>query len=121
MSDIQRVKSTIRDIYGRRLAALYALALASAGYTIRSFRARQPAARGARGKYWTNRTGQAAARMFTRAFREQRQIGFLMAHGVPYGVYLELKDNRRNEAIRPEIEKQAPRFFEEARKLYGRG
>jgi hypothetical protein len=57
--------------------------------------------------------------MFTRAFKGQDYVGWLMAHGVDYGPYLELTNDRRNEAIRPEVEKQAPVFIGEARKLYG--
>jgi hypothetical protein len=103
-NDINRVTGRIKTIYDRRRAYLYALSLAYAGYAIRRFRARQPAAKGARGRYWTNRTGQAAARMFTRAFMDGDSVGWRMSHGVKYGVYLELANNRRNEAIRLIVE-----------------
>jgi len=109
--DVARVKGNIAVIYERRKAYLYALCLAFAGYAIRNFRARQPAAIGARGRYWVNRTGQAAARMFTSAFKTESVLGWRMSHGVPYGVYLELANNRRNQAIRPTVEKYAAVFF----------
>ena len=121
MSDIDRVKETIRGIFERRRAFAYALCVAYAGYAIRNFRARQPAGRGARGRYWVNRTGQAATRMFTGAFQSGSTVGWRMSHGVDYGVYLELANNRRNEAIRPTVEKFGQRMLKELRGYYGPG
>ena len=119
MSDVDRVKGNIRGIFERRRAWLYAQSLAYAGLAIRNFRARQPAGRGARGRYWVNRTGQAAARMFTEGFMDRRSIGWFMAHGVDYGVYLELANDRRNEAIRPTVEKFGRQFMDRVRAYYG--
>lgn len=104
LNDIRRVNGRLVSIFERRRAYLYALSLAYAGRTIQRFRAQQPAASGLRGAYWTNQTGQAAARMFTKAFLDGESVGWRMSHGVDYGVYLELANNRRNEAIRPLVE-----------------
>lgn len=56
------------------------------------------------GRYWTNRTGDAAARVFGEVFFSDKAVGFFMAHGVEYGIYLELANNRQNEALRPLVE-----------------
>ncbi len=117
--DINRVTGKIVSIYERRRAYLYAISLAYAGRAIARFRAQQPAISGQRGMYWTNRTAQAAARMFTKAFMDGNSIGWLMAHGVPYGVKLELSNNRRNEAIRPLVEAYGQAMLAAVRKYYG--
>jgi hypothetical protein len=57
--------------------------------------------------------------MFTRAFKDRDVIGFLMAHGVPYGPHLELANNRRNEAIRPIMAKWGPKAIADVKKMYG--
>jgi hypothetical protein len=117
-NDINRVTGKIKTIYERRRAYLYALSLAYAGHAIRRFRAQQPAVSGERGKYWTNRTAQAAARMFTRAFMDGDSVGWRMSHGVKYGVYLELANNRRGEAIRPIVEAFGLAMIAAAKKYY---
>ncbi len=48
--------------------------------------------------------------MFTKAFIDGDEIGFLLAHGVDYGVYLELANDRAYEVIRPVITELAPDF-----------
>jgi len=106
-NDIRKVTGRIVGIFERRRAYLYALCLSYAGAAIQRFRAQQPAGSGLRGAYWTNQTGQAAARMFTKAFLDGDSVGWRMSHGVDYGVYLELSNNRRNEAIRPLVEAYA--------------
>src|SRR5512139_1061336 len=107
--DVSEVKQNIAGIFERRKAAVYALSLKWAAIALNYFRSVQPASPNSSGQFWHNRTAQASARMFTDAFQEgsadELIIGWFMAHGVIYGVYLELANNRAHEAIRPIIER----------------
>lgn len=120
MSDgINKVKQNINAIYERRRAAVYALCLEYAARAIEWFHDIQPPIPDSWGAFWNNQTGQASLRMKTDAFIEGDIIGWFMAHTVEYGPYLELSNNRQNEAIRPVIRHFAGYFFEDIRKLYG--
>jgi hypothetical protein len=111
--DVSLVKKNINSIYDRRRAAIYALALKWAANAIRHFRSHQGT-----NEYWNNQTSTAKDEMFTKAFIEGDIIGWFMSHGVEYGVYLELKDNRMNEAIRPIVALYATKFLKEVRELF---
>lgn len=91
---------------------MFALSLSYAGKAINMFRQRQ-----AGDEYWTNQTNQAKDRMFSNSLIENNAIGWFLSHGVQYGVYLELANDRKNEAIGPIIRELAPKFFKEAREL----
>ena len=105
-------------IYQRRRAAVYALCLGFAGYALAAFRERQPMGSGNGGKYWENQTGVAAAEVFSDAFSESDEIGWFLAHGVEYGVYLEIANDRQNEALRPIVEEFFPKFMAQVRAIY---
>lgn len=109
---IEEVKRNISKIYEQRRVKLFALSLSYAGRAINMFRQRQSG-----DGYWNNQTFQAANRMFSNAFFDADKIGWFLSHGVQYGVYLELANDRQNEAIAPIIRELAPRFFEDAKKL----
>lgn len=112
------MKKKIRDIFGKRTISLYSLSLYYAGLAIRYFRQVQPAVPNSAGAFWHNRTAQAAARMFTNAELTKQFVSWFMAHGVEYGVYLELANDRKHEAIRKIIQRFAGRYFNDVRKLY---
>lgn len=114
--DAKRVSNNIKEIYNRRLIALYALSLDFAARAIREFRTRQSG-----GEFWENRTRQALDRMFADGFYdfEQSIIGWFMAHGVEYGPYLELANDRRHAAIVPIVEQFADAFFKAAKEIIG--
>lgn len=111
--DVRKVKNNIAGIYERRAAGVYALSLEYAAIALRYFRQVQSG-----GGFWTNRTSEALNRMFSNAFRSGNEVGWFMAHGVDYGVYLELANDRRNEAIRPTIQRFSGRFFQAVKGLY---
>jgi len=71
------------------------------------------------GKYWHNQTGQAATRMFAGIFEEGKEMGFFIAHGVDYGIYLTLCNNREHDALWPIIKKFAGRYLSDVNKLFG--
>jgi len=111
--DTAKVKRNILSQYDRKRIKLYALSLDYAGRVINDFRQLQENAE----FFWNNQTDEAMKTMFTRAFQDDNEVGFFMAHTKIYGIYLELANDRQNEAIRPIILKWAPKFFKAARKI----
>lgn len=109
MSTTSLVKANIKKAYERKKVKLYALSLSYSGQAINRARAE---------KTWTDRTSQAVERMFSRAFIDGDEIGFLLAHHVPYGIPLELANDRKYEIIRPIIADLAPKFLADAKKIY---
>lgn len=115
------VKNNIKNIFAKRKIALYALALSYAGIMINYFRSVQPPKPNSVGKFWHNRTGQAAARMNTEAKMSNEYISLIMSHGVQYGTYLELANNRTYAAIYPIVTKYFSEYMKNINKLYGTG
>ena len=93
--------------------AVFALSLEFAAKALNDFRQRQGT-----NEFWTNRTKIAKDTVFADAFLEQNIVGWFIAHSVEYGVYLELANNRQNEALRPIIRKWVKPFRRELKKLY---
>jgi hypothetical protein len=109
-----QVIKNIHSIFDRRKAATYALCLEYAAKAIEYFRQEQSGDR-----FWTNRTNQAKDRMFTDAFITNEFIGWLMAHGVWYGVTLELANDGLHESIRPVIMYFLPQFKKDLAQIWG--
>ena len=101
-----------RRIYGIRAVKLHALSLSYAGKAINMFRSFQSG-----NVFWENQTDDALKRMFSKAFITNHEVGWFLSHGVEYGIYLELANDRQNEAIKPIIEILAPQFFRDARNI----
>ena len=114
LDDIARVVRNTKGIYERRRAQVLALCLYYASLAINYFRSEQSS-----GAFWKNQSGQARDRMFSGAYQEKDIIAWFMAHGVQYGVYLELANDGRHEAIRPVIQRYVGRFYRDLKKLYG--
>lgn len=112
--DVARVIFNVRGIYERRRAQVYALCLYYSALAINYFKAEQSG-----GAFWKNQTNQAKDRMFSGAYQEQNIIAWFMAHGVQYGVYLELANDGRHQAIRPVIQRFVGRFYQDLKKIYG--
>jgi len=106
INDINKVKRNIVSIYDRKVAGVYALCLQYSAMAIEYFRAQQR-----NNKYWNNESYDAMNKMFAKPFKENKIIGWFMSHGVDYGIYLETANDRRNEAIRPIIQRYAGRFL----------
>lgn len=99
-------------IFERKVAAVYGLAQYYAQAALNDFRQKQ-----ANNYYWNNQTGQARDRMRTEAFREGGAVGFVMYHGVDYGLELELANDRRHAAIEPTVSHFAPLFVKAAKEI----
>jgi hypothetical protein len=56
--------------------------------------------------------------MFSNAFIDGNDVGWFLSHGVQYGVYLELANDRQNEAIRPIIRELLPQFKKDVEELF---
>ena len=111
--DVNKVKRNIASKFERNKAALFILSLDYAGRIINDFRQIQEGSE----LYWNKQTGLAQATMFSDAFQTDDEVGFFLSHFQRYGIYLELANDRQNEAIRPLILKWAPRYFKAARAI----
>lgn len=111
--DTSKAVKNIKSIYERRIAALYALSLNYAAISLNYFRQAQ-----SNNKFWNNQTYDAMNRVFTDAQIQGSTISWGMAHGVAYGIALELANNGRHAAITPVIRRFAPRFFRDVQEIY---
>jgi len=134
---MERSKNTWGDIgdgidnaFDRRRAQVVAASRYFAGVALREFRLRQ-----AQNEFWTNRTYVARDNVFSDTIKGQGDdVGWFLAHGVEYGVFLEkhgraddftradelkkLKDGRISSALRVIVNALQPRFFERLRQIY---
>jgi len=116
ITGIEVVQANIGTIFERRKAALDALCLFYAAKVEAELYKRQ-----AGNKYWTNRTHQALDQAFGRAFSESGGtiVGFLLAHGKTYGVYLEFARSGQNAAIWKVVNDFVKPFLADVAKIYG--
>lgn len=108
---VKKVKRNISNVFLRRRAIVYAISLDFAARALQEFQKRQPSGTGVEGDFWTNQSNQARDRVFADAFIEGEVIGWFLAHAVEYGVYLELANDRQNEALRPIVLRFSTRFY----------
>lgn len=112
------VKAKIREILlVKRVAQIEALSRYYATLVINYFLGLQKTGIGNPGRWWHNQTEQAAARMFSRSFKEGNELGFFLSHGVDYGLWLTLANDRRHDALTPIINRYAGRFLNDIKKL----
>lgn len=108
------ISNNIASIFDRRKIAFIALCNRYAERALQTFNAGQK-----NEFYWNNQTFQAKDSVFSGIIDESNFIGFFLAHGKDYGVYLELANDRKNEALRPVINLLWPHFIKEVKELYG--
>lgn len=106
--------ANLKAIFDRKIVALHAYAKALAEEAVQEMQTEQ-----AGNEYWNNETFQALQRLFADSFLDDDSVGFFLAHGVEYGVYLELANDRQNEILRPKAEKYALKFKLFAQELFG--
>jgi len=102
----------------KRRAQLEALDQFYAVLGLNYFRSEQPPSINRQGRWWFNRTGQAALRVFTDTIRERDVMGWFIAHGVFYGIYLTLANDRQNDALLPVIKRFVGRYLKDVQKLF---
>jgi hypothetical protein len=111
--DAKLVAKNIQRIWNEKnVPAIFALAEKHKADALDDFHQRQ-----ASDAFWQNRTGQAYIRVFAQSFKKVNAVGFYMAHGAPYGVYLELANNRLHEALRPIVEINGLLFLESVKEM----
>ena len=110
---IEAIRENIKTIYDRRRASAIALCLQYAGMVLQAFRQFQ-----ASNKFWNNQTNAAYDTVFSDAIISNDAIGFFLAHMVEYGVYLELANDRKNQALLPMVMRFYSRFVRDMEELY---
>ncbi len=111
-AQIAKVKTNIRGVLGRRRIALIALCMQYSAKSLQLFRREQRS-----NLFWTNRTKTAMDTVFSNAYITEDVIGFYLSHLQEYGIYLELANDRRFEALRPIINFYEGEFLEKVRRL----
>lgn len=114
--DVKPLMANIYKIYDRKVATIYALCEEYAARALQRFLSAQDI-----NVFWVNRTFTAEREMFAEAFREvgDKAVGWYMAHGAAYGVYLELANNRKYAAIKPIVEYFYPSFMADLKRVMG--
>jgi hypothetical protein len=116
---IPQVINNIKAAFDRKKVATYALCLEYAAQALDWFWSIQPPKPGSWGAFWNNVTGQASMRMHSDAQITTNYISWMMAHGVQYGVYLELANDGKHESIRPIIKHFLPQFKKDLAQIWG--
>lgn len=110
---VQEVKKNIQEIVDKRIVASLAVCEWYTGYAITLFRKFQ-----SMNAFWTNRTGTAYARVFADILSTTDEIGWFIAHAVEYGVYLELANDRKHEALRPIVNDLYAEFMRDIKAIW---
>lgn len=109
----EEVKNNILSAFERKRIASIALCKYYSALALETFRRYQR-----NNEYWDNRTNTAYNTVFSESIDKQNEIGFLLAHNVEYGVYLELANDRKHEAIWPIIRDLDKEFESDLRELW---
>lgn len=112
-SDVQKVIKNTTEILKRRIVATEILCLYYAGLALKNFRTDQD-----ENSFWTDRTRTAHNTVFSNAIKEPDEFGFFLAHAVEYGIYLELANDRKHEALRPTVENLFPAFQKDLKRIW---
>ena len=110
---VRAIRQNVKAIYDRRRAAAIALCLYYAGLSLQAFQQFQ-----ASNKFWNNQTKIAYDTVFSDAINAEAFIGFFLAHLQEYGVYLELANDRKNEALKPMVMRFYSRFIRDLEAIY---
>ena len=102
-----------RRIFAGRITATKALCEYYAALALQTFRQRQSG-----NEYWNNKTSTAYSRVYAEGFIEGDVIGWFIAHAVEYGVYLELANDRKHEALRPIVMELEPAFMRDLKRIW---
>jgi hypothetical protein len=115
------VINNIIDIFGRKENEGLYITEQYAKKAVTLFMGRQKGYPNEPGQYWVNRTTRAGRSVFADIIYEPGIMGWYLAHTMPYGVYLELANNRKHAALEPIVRELAPAYLKEMRELYGMG
>ena len=121
LEGLATVIKNVKKIERRRRSALFALCQFYHALAVQELQMRQGFGMGAPGEFWINQTSQAVARVFGGAINDSVGVAWFIAHGVDYGVYLELANDRKNEALRPIVNDLLPQFLKDVGRITGGG
>lgn len=113
MDDVTAVKNNIKRIYNRKRVETIALCQEYASEALQIFQSTQTA-----DVWWNNQTFTAMNTVFSGVISEKDVTGWFLAHAVEYGIYLELANDRKHEALRPIVMKMFPEFEKALRKIW---
>jgi hypothetical protein len=68
--------------------------------------------------FWNNQTETAYNSVFAENYTVGTEVGWFIAHAVEYGVYLELANDRKHEALRPIIQELWPAFEKDLKTIW---
>ena len=66
---------------------------------------------------WTDRTGNARQGLFAKAYKEPGHVGIVAYHTMPYGIWLEVKNEGQYAVITPTIPVEGARIMQDISKL----
>lgn len=69
---------------------------------------------------WRDQTSNARNGLFATAQREPNKYRIIFGHGVPYGIWLEVRWSGRYAIVRPTIDHEGPQVMKTASMLYER-
>jgi hypothetical protein len=69
---------------------------------------------------WTDRTSNARNGLFAKAERDRPYYRIIVAHSVPYGIWLEVRFSGRYAIIRPTVDHEGPELMKTAAMAYDR-
>jgi hypothetical protein len=73
------------------------------------------------GAPWTDRTGNARSSLFTTPeISPGHSYGFVLGHGVSYGIWLEVRWSGRYATVGPTIQREGPEFMKTCSQLFSR-
>lgn len=107
------VNKNITAIYTRKVIASIALCNYYSARALEVFRRFQSF-----NVFWNNRTNSAYNQVFSANIVGDTEIGFFIAHNVKYGIYLELANDRKHEALFPIIRDLDSQFEIDLRSLW---
>jgi len=68
--------------------------------------------------FWNNQTETAYNTVFAENYVLGNEAGWFIAHAVEYGVYLEIANDRKHEALRPIVMELFPEFQKDLREIW---
>lgn len=111
---VQNIVGNIKTIQGRRVTASIVLCKYYAARALQTFRKFQM-----HNVFWNNQTNTAYNTVFASDFVEKDAIGWFIAHLMEYGIYLELANDRKHEALRPIVVELEAEFKEDLKRIWG--
>lgn len=111
--DVTKIKGNIKTSYVRKMNQMNALCRYYAGLALQRFRQKQK-----QNAFWKNQTGSLFNSAFSDVEITNQFISFFLALKEDYGVYVELANDRKHEAVRPTVMAFYSRFMRDVEKIY---